>query len=77
MTWTMATGFILGIGISALIGMIGAEIYRTRSTNNTDVILNLIEEIERQENTIDELMRENKGFKKVIGKWEERDNEFR
>ena len=50
MTWTMATGFILGIGISALIGMIGAEIYRTRSTNNTDVILNLIEEIERQEN---------------------------
>ncbi len=82
MTWTMATGFILGVGIATLIFFMGVEIGCSKALNKSERILSLMEtcqikdkEIKRLNKLVDELLNENKSFKKAIANWRAEQNE--
>lgn len=82
MSWTMAGGFILGVGITTLIFFMGAEIGGAKALKKSERILSLMEacqakdkEIKRLESLTDELLNENKAFKRAVARWEKEQNE--
>ena len=74
MSYHLAVGFIFGVSISALISLMGMELGNNFRKKDEESIFTLLEEINDRNDLIDELIKENKAYKKVYDNFNEERN---